>query len=237
MSLPNISILVPTYNRSKFLPLLIHNLKSQTYPHKKLEVCIYDDGTEPLTDNTAGLQLDIYPIKLVYHRDKVRKSIGEKRNYLVKKLSRNKFLCFMDDDDIYNPVYIEYSYDMLKKNKAGLVGSNSMVFTYPFKDYKLTAIRCKHKYQIHENTMLFTRKYFNSMGGFEKSSQGEGARFIQNQDKNVFITDIFNVLINVGHGTNTIDKEQFNKEELKLEGWETYEGPERDILNKILCIK
>jgi protein tyrosine phosphatase len=85
--------------------------------------------------------------------------------------------------------------------------------------------------------MLFTRKYFNSMGGFEKSSQAEGVKFIQNQDKNVFNTDIFNVLINVGHGTNTIDKEQFNIEKLKLEGWETYTGPERDILNKILDIK
>jgi len=237
MSLPNISILTPTYNRSKFLPLFIDNLKKQTYPHNKLEVCIYDDGTEPFTDNIAGLQLDIYPIKLVYHRDKVRKTIGEKRNYLVKKLARNKILCFMDDDDIYNPVYIEYSYDMLKENKAGLVGSNNMIFTYPFQDYKITAIKCKHKYQIHENTMLFTRKYFNSMGGFEKSSQAEGVKFIQNQDKNVFNTDIFNVLINVGHGTNTIDKEQFNIEKLKLEGWDTYTGPERDILNKILDIK
>jgi glycosyltransferase involved in cell wall biosynthesis len=234
MSLPNISILVPTYNRSKFLPLLIHNLKSQTYPHNKLEVCIYDDGTEPFTDNTAGLQLDIYPIKLVYHRDKVRKSIGEKRNYLVKKLSRNKFLCFMDDDDIYNPVYIEYSFKCLKDNKAGLVGSSSMLFTYPEKDYVLTGIKCPKKFQIHEATMLFTRRYFGSMGGFENSSQGEGVKFIQDRDRDVFNTDINNVMVCVAHDGNTIDKEQFNKEELKLG---VYDGPERDILNKILCIK
>jgi len=234
MSLPNISILVPTYNRSKFLPLLIHNLKSQTYPHNKLEVCIYDDGTEPFTDNTAGLQLDIYPIKLVYHRDKVRKSIGEKRNYLVKKLSRNTFLCFMDDDDIYNPVYIEYSFKCLKDNKAGLVGSSSMLFTYPEKDYVLTGIKCPKKFQIHEATMLFTRRYFGSMGGFENSSQGEGVKFIQDRDRDVFNTDINNVMVCVAHDGNTIDKEQFNKEELKLG---VYDGPERDILNKILCIK
>jgi glycosyltransferase involved in cell wall biosynthesis len=234
MSLPNISILVPTYNRSKFLPLLIHNLKSQTYPHNKLEVCIYDDGTEPFTDNTAGLQLDIYPIKLVYHRDKVRKSIGEKRNYLVKKLSRNKFLCFMDDDDIYSPIYVEYSFKCLKDNKAGLVGSSSMLFTYPEKDYVLTGIKCPKKHQIHEATMLFTRRYFGSMGGFENSSQGEGVKFIQDRDRDVFNTDINNVMVCVAHDGNTIDKEQFNKEELKLG---VYEGPERDILNKILCIK
>jgi glycosyltransferase involved in cell wall biosynthesis len=234
MSLPNISILVPTYNRSKFLPLLIHNLKTQTYPHKKLEVCIYDDGTEPITDNIAGLQLDIYPIKLVYHRDKVKKTIGEKRNYLVKKLSRNKFLCFMDDDDIYSPIYVEYSFKCLKENKAGLVGSSSMLFTYPEKDYVLTGIKCPKKYQIHEATMLFTRRYFGSMGGFEKSSQGEGVKFIQDRDRDVFNTDINNVMVCVAHDGNTIDKEQFNKEELKLG---VYNGPEIDILNKILCIK
>lgn len=234
MSLPNISILVPTYNRSKFLPLLIHNLKTQTYPHKKLEVCIYDDGTEPITDNIAGMQLDIYPIKLVYHRDKVKKTIGEKRNYLVKKLASNKFLCFMDDDDIYSPIYVEYSFKCLKENKAGLVGSSSMLFTYPEKDYVLTGIKCPMKHQIHEATMLFTRRYFGSMGGFEKSSQGEGAKFIQDRDRDVFNTDINNVMVCVGHDGNTIDKEQFNKEELKLG---VYEGPEIDILNKILSIK
>ena len=234
MSLPNISILVPTYNRSKFLPLLINNLKSQTYPHNKLEVCIYDDGTEPFTDNIAGLQIDIYPIKLVYHRDKVKKTIGEKRNYLVKKLSRNKFLCFMDDDDIYSPIYVEYSFKCLKENKAGLVGSSSMLFTYPEKDYVLTGIKCPMKHQIHEATMLFTRRYFGSMGGFEKSSQGEGARFIQDRDRDVFNTDINNVMVCVAHDGNTIDKQQFNKEDLKLG---VYEGPEIDILNKILCIK
>jgi len=235
MSLPNISILVPTYNRSKFLPLLIHNIKSQTYPHNKLEVCIYDDGTEPFTDNVAGLQLDIYPIKLVYHRDKVKKTIGEKRNYLVKKLSKNKFLCFMDDDDIYSNSYIEYSFNSLKENKAGLVGSSSMLFTYPENEYKITGIKCPHKFQIHEATMLFTRKYFNSMGGFENSSQGEGARFIQNQDKNIFNTDINLVMICVAHSGNTIDKQQFNTKDLELD---TYDGKDKiDILNKILCIK
>ena len=143
-------------------------------------------------------------------------------------------MCFMDDDDIYSPVYVEYSFKCLKENKAGLVGSSSMLFTYPKKDYVLTGIKCPKKHQIHEATMLFTRRYFGSMGGFEKSSQGEGARFIQDRDRDVFNTDITNVMVCVAHDGNTIDKEQFNKEDLKLG---VYEGPEIDILNKILCIK
>ncbi len=140
----------------------------------------------------------------------------------------------MDDDAIYSPIYVEYSYKCLKDNNVGLVGSSSMLFIYPEKDYVLTGIKCPKKFQIHEATMLFTKKYFNSMGGFERSSQGEGVKFIQNQDKNVFNTDINHVMVCVAHDGNTIDKEQFNIEELKLG---SYEGPEIDILNKILCIK
>ena len=38
-----ISILTPTYNRSKFLPLYFDNLIKFNYPKDMLEVLIYDD--------------------------------------------------------------------------------------------------------------------------------------------------------------------------------------------------
>ncbi len=232
--LPNISILTPTYNRNKFLPLYLHNLKNLNYPHKKIEVCIDDDGNEPFTDNIAGLQLDIYPMKLVYHRSKKKRTIGEKRNNLVKKLSSNKFLCFMDDDDIYDTDYLMYSYTMLKKHKVGLVGSSSMLFTYPQKDFIMTGIRCGNKIQIHEATMFFTKKYFNSMNGFENSSQGEGCKFIQN-NKNVFDSENDFFMICVAHDGNTIDKKQFDRPDLSVDDY--YEGEKAEILKEILCLK
>ena len=231
--LPKISILTPTYNRSKFLPLYLHNLKGLNYPHNKLEVCIDDDGTEPFCDYEL-LREQIRPMTLVYHRDQKRRTIGEKRNHLVKKLSSNKILCFMDDDDIYDSQYILYSYKCLVDNKCGLVGSSSMLFTYPELDFKLTGIKCSKKFQIHEATMLFTRQYFRSMGGFQKTSQGEGASFIQNQDKNVFNTDINYVMVCVGHQGNSVDKLQFSGDDLKLD---IFKGPEVDILKAILCLE
>ena len=229
--LPLISILTPTYNRHKFLPLYLHNLKNQTYPHNKLEVCIDDDGTEPFCI-AAELQAQIYPMKLIYHRDNNRRSIGEKRNYLVKKLASSKIVCFMDDDDIYNPNYIHYSHACLRDNKVGLVGSNSMLFTYPALEFKITGIRCEHLCQIHEATMLFTKKYFRSVGGFEKTSQGEGASFVLDDPKKVYNTDINNVMICVGHDGNSVDKTMFNDDSRKLA--DHYEGSEVEILKEIM---
>ena len=231
--LPKISILTPTYNRSKFLPLYFHNLKRLNYPHDKLEVCIDDEGKEPFI-NYDEFKEQIKPMTLVYHRDKKRRTIGEKRNHLVKKLSSNKIMCFMDDDDIYDSQYVIYSYMCLLENKCGLVGSSSMLFTYPELGFKLTGIRCPKVFQIHEATMLFTRKYFNSMGGFDKSSQGEGYSFILNQEKNVFNTDINNVMICVGHDGNSVDKMQFSVDENKLD---IFKGPEVNILKEIFNIE
>lgn len=231
---PRISVLTPTFNRSKFLPLYLYNLVAQSYPHDKIEVCIYDDGTEPFCD-PKEVQKMIFPMKLVYYHDKNKKTIGEKRNYLVKKLATSKVLIFQDDDDIYMNDYIKYSYDTLKENKAGLVGSNGMIFCYPEKDFKLTGIKCKKLFQIHEATMCFTRKYFNSMGGFTKSSQGEGKDMIKNQKHNVFETDINYVMICIAHSGNTVDKQQFDNDRTDQQA--VYCGDRVSILKNIFKLK
>ncbi len=43
MELPNVSILTPTWNRRKFLPLMIYNIQNFEYDKNKLEWVIYDD--------------------------------------------------------------------------------------------------------------------------------------------------------------------------------------------------
>lgn len=216
MNYPKISILTPTYNRSKFLPLMMHNLTNFNYDKKLIEWCVLDDGTEKLFNeqNIKKYKDIIKPIKLNYVYQKNKKNIGQKRNQLVK-LSSNKIVIFMDDDDIYMNNYLKHSVDRLKETKSGLVGSNQMLFTFPNHNYRLTMIQCGAKRQIHEATMCFTKKYYNSMGGFEESSKGEGAKMIDFNENNVDLTDIRQVMVCVSH-SNTISKEMFYTERNKL---------------------
>jgi glycosyltransferase involved in cell wall biosynthesis len=205
----NISILIPTYNRRKFLPLLIDNVISQTYNHSLLELVILDDGEELLIEDIEEFKNLILPIKLNYVIEKKRLPIGTKRNKLVK-LAKHKIVCFMDDDDIYNDNYIKYSYEELTKNKAGLTGSNQMLFIYPFHNFKKSYINCgDNKRLIHECSMMMTKKYFNSSNKFEKSSQGEGKQLILDNDKRVINLDASKLLVQLCHKENTINKEQF----------------------------
>ena len=212
MEHPKVSICMPIYNRNKFLPLIIFNLQGLIYDDKsKLEFVIDDDGTEKLfkdINNEKEFEKQISPITLKYFHTNNKRTIGEKRNNLIK-MSTHKIIACMDSDDIYFPEYIEYSVETLIKNKYGLVGSNEMLFLYPHLNWKLTAIRCGAKRQIHEATCIFTKKHARSMGGFKKNNQGEGGKMVDYNDKNVGLTEITRLMVCICHDDNTINKDMF----------------------------
>jgi glycosyltransferase involved in cell wall biosynthesis len=213
VELPNVSILIPCYKRRNFIPLMITNINTQDYPKEKLELVILQDGEEDLFIDKTRLELfrqSIYPVKLKYiYEPKVRRSIGEKRNKLVK-LASHKIYAMMDSDDLYLSTYIRYSVNALKQYKAGISSSACMTFVYPKYDFRMTAIRCGHKRQCHEACAVFTKKYFNKMGGFGKTSQGEGIKMLSYNDREILNLDINRLMVCIAHDDNTIDKEQFS---------------------------
>jgi hypothetical protein len=188
------------------------------YEKDKLEWVILDDHpTTPfIKDKLTYDQIKqaIHPVKLTYIRDtKKHLTIGEKRNRLVKE-AKYSTICFQDDDDIYMPSYLKHSYDTMKENKAGLVGSPEMLFIFPKQKFQLSYIKCPAKRQSHEATFMTTKKYIRSMGGFPKSSQGEGAKLIDFSEKRCAKTDIKKVMICVCHDSNTCKKERFLKDKI-----------------------
>ena len=219
MELPNVSILMPTYNRRNFLPLIMSNLYFQTYPKDKLELVIIDDGKSPLFINDEEIKAisKHIGIPINYIRDANQHYSIAKRNKLVK-LSKYKTLIFIDDDDIYQSEYIKYSVEELIKGKYGLVGSNQMIFVYPYHDFKITGIKCEAKRQIHEATMCFTKKYYRSMPGFNKTGVGEGSGVIDWNDKKVGLTDVSKCMICIAHKNNTVDKELFIQNDIDSNG-------------------
>jgi glycosyltransferase involved in cell wall biosynthesis len=169
MEYPNISIITPIYQRNKFKRLIISNLINLDYPLDKIEYIIDDDGKEEKfinnIDELNEFKEAIYPIKFIYKHYERKREIGEKRNNLVK-LATNKLIGMMDSDD-----YMMSSW-------LNLVGSNQMLFIFPNNDWKTTGIQCGEKRMIHEAGMIFKKRHWKAMGGFKKSSQGEGTALI-----------------------------------------------------------
>jgi glycosyltransferase involved in cell wall biosynthesis len=211
---PNVSVLIPTYNRRKFLRLIGINLFNTLYPKNKLEVVIMDDGDEPLFINDVEVKSfsQAIGISVNYVYDNTRHlGIGEKRNKLVK-LAKHKICINMDDDDLYFPQYIPYSVKLLKDNKAGIVGSPEMLFTYPHYDFKMSYIRCPAKRQCHEATFCFTKKHWKQMSGFQKNGNGEGSKMIDYNEKMCVKSNVLECMCCICHNNNTCDKEKFKDE-------------------------
>ena len=95
----SVSIVIPTYNRKAFEPLIEHNINIQDY-YNILEIIILDDsddGQRPLCLNTA------YPI---HYRRVPRCSIGMKRNFGCI-LAKGDYIAFIDADITVSPEWLE----------------------------------------------------------------------------------------------------------------------------------
>tara|TARA_R110002050_G_scaffold77436_2_gene165269 strand:- start:68 stop:517 length:450 start_codon:yes stop_codon:yes gene_type:complete len=143
-------------------------------------------------------------------------------------MASHKYLANMDSDDIYIPSYIRHSINSLKEFNAGITTSTAMLFVYPKLNFKTSAIKCINKYQGHEACCVYTKKYFNSMKGYNKTSQGEGVKLLSGTDKKIINLDISKLMICIAHGENTIDKDQFQDENPAM--FEFADGPWKDLL-------
>ncbi len=65
-----ISVIVPTYNRSRLLDYTLFSLTEQSLPKKNFEVIVVDDGSDDNTKEVAESYLDILPIRYYFQEDK-----------------------------------------------------------------------------------------------------------------------------------------------------------------------
>ena len=85
------------------------------------------------------------------------------------------------------------------------------------RNFDLHAIDCGNRaVMIHEATMMMTKKWYKASCKFGNNSQGEGKNIFAGHEKTVAFTDIMKVMCCVQHGSNTVNKLQFAKEDNKL---------------------
>ena len=95
---PLVSVIVPTFRRPDYLPLIHACFQAQTYPN--LELLVHDDSEVPST------ALQNIPNVRCFHSP-TRLSIGQKRNFLARE-ARGSILVHFDDDDYYAPNYVAH---------------------------------------------------------------------------------------------------------------------------------
>lgn len=114
-SIPKVSVIVPTRNRADFLPQLIRIFDSQTWSNKELLIL---DDSETVDANIADIAKERENIH--YWHTNERESIGGKRNLLCER-SSGDLIAHFDDDDHYEPKYLERMVNLLEKEGSDLI--------------------------------------------------------------------------------------------------------------------
>lgn len=122
------SIIIPTYNREKYIINTIKSIISQTYTN--WELIIIDDGS---TDNTKEKITPFFKdnhIKYIYQKNSER-SIA--RNNGIK-IATGDYICFVDSDEKLNSNHLEKISNGIKKNNFKIgVYHYDIGFIYPEK--------------------------------------------------------------------------------------------------------
>lgn len=97
---PLVSILIPTFNSSRFISETINSVLAQTY--KPLEIVVVDDGS---SDNTIDI-LESYTSSGIKIYNQANSGAAKARNKAFD-LSNGEYILYLDADDLICPEHIE----------------------------------------------------------------------------------------------------------------------------------
>lgn len=124
MSQPNFTVIIPTFNRVKTLKRTLEHIFNQTFPGKRYEVIVVDDGSG---DDTASYLASIRPpIHFRYIINKHNVGRAATRNSGVR-IARGKYLLFIDDDIWTDKFIIEKHYHTLASAKDNIVSVGAIL--------------------------------------------------------------------------------------------------------------
>lgn len=104
---PLISVIMPVFNREKYIREALQSILDDAY-HRK-EIIVVDDGS---TDNSVHIVSEFPEIKIIRQKNQ---GVAVARNTGIKA-SGGQFITYLDSDDIWMPGRIELCLDYFVKN-------------------------------------------------------------------------------------------------------------------------
>jgi glycosyltransferase involved in cell wall biosynthesis len=117
--MPLVSVIMPNYNKGRYIDIAIRSVINQTYPN--WELIIVDDGS---TDNSRSViqrYANCNKVKTVFLDRNY--GVAHARNIALKEASGD-FIAFLDSDDIYRRNKLEMQLSMIDDDEYAVVYSD-----------------------------------------------------------------------------------------------------------------
>ncbi|RKX94059.1 MAG: glycosyltransferase family 2 protein [Spirochaetes bacterium] len=167
-----VSVIIPTYNRANLIKRAISSVARQTF--KDLEIIVIDDGSE---DDTDKIVQNIADSRIRYKKID-HSGVSRARNEGIK-LSRGRWIAFIDSDDEWLDTKIEKQLKYLENHPQYLACHTDEIW---IKDGVRINQGKKHKKYagnfflpslkmclISPSSIIIQRDIFTEIGGFDES--------------------------------------------------------------------
>ncbi|MBG9612218.1 glycosyltransferase [Bacillus cereus] len=143
MSLPLVSVLIPTYNRPNYFKIALDSVLAQDYPN--IEIIITDDSTNDETYSIVAPLINSFS-NIHYYKNNVR--LGGVKNFQNAFLqSKGDYINFLMDDDFFHPKKIstmmnyylkdpEQKIKLITSYRQPVDGEGNLIPDFPFTQKK-----------------------------------------------------------------------------------------------------
>jgi glycosyltransferase involved in cell wall biosynthesis len=173
--MPQVTVIIPTYNRAQFIHLAITSVLAQTF--QDYEIVIVDDAS---TDNTELIVKSFSCEKIRYIRHDKNKGEAEARNTGVKN-SQGEFIAFIDDDDEWMTEKLERQVKLINQceKRVGAIYTGILVIDMESRKKVDHIVPQKRGYIYNDllaekcpmapSTLLLKEECFKKVGSFDAS--------------------------------------------------------------------
>jgi mycofactocin glycosyltransferase len=190
---PNISIVIPTYNRTRELERCLRSLFTLEYPAHCLEIIVVDDASTGETGSTLqrmaqeaaarGLEM-----RAICHKQ--RQGVGISRN-TGAEAAQHELIAYIDSDCVASPGWLEELVPAFQDKRVAAVGG--MIRAYDrqsllgrYEDVRSSLFMGMQPQQVHLEgplaylptaNMVLRRTAWQQLSGFAPLTQGEDVDF------------------------------------------------------------
>ncbi|UIJ69707.1 glycosyltransferase (plasmid) [Bacillus cereus] len=147
MSLPLVSVLIPTYNRPNYFKIALDSVLAQDYPN--IEIIITDDSTNNKTYSIVAPLITSFS-NIRYYKNNVR--LGGVKNFQKAFLqSKGEYINFLMDDDFFHPQKIstmmkhylndpEQKIKLITSHRQPVDSEGNLIQNFPFTQKRHTTL-------------------------------------------------------------------------------------------------
>jgi len=120
---PVVSVLIPTFNRRRYLPQALTSALQQSY--RNLQIIVINDGGEDVSDIIYSFN----DSRIIFINRKENRGKAFSLNEALTK-ANGKYIAYLDDDDLYYPDHIEMLVNVLENQTDCQVAYSDLYKVY-----------------------------------------------------------------------------------------------------------